>query len=85
MSLCPGCVAELVESFGVRENANGEVMFSEQRWRKASHSAQDNCVEIAHTLDRVRDSKQRTGPELVVGRSALLALLAAVRAGRFDG
>jgi hypothetical protein len=52
------------------------------KWRKSSHSAQANgCVEIAGTLDAIRDSKKPTGPAL---RGVdVAALVAAVKAGRF--
>jgi len=34
-------------------------------WRKSTHSGQEtNCVEIANTLDAIRDSKNTTGPTL---------------------
>lgn len=34
-------------------------------WRKSSRSNQDSaCVEVAHTLDALRDSKNPTGPTL---------------------
>jgi len=50
------------------------------RWRKSSHSEQGgSCVEVAHTLDRVRDSKNPGGPAL---RGDIGALLAAVRSDR---
>lgn len=50
------------------------------RWRKSRHSGQDtNCVEVAHTLDRVRDSKNPLGPVLKVDVTAFLTEL---RAGR---
>ncbi|HWE90339.1 MAG TPA: DUF397 domain-containing protein [Pseudonocardiaceae bacterium] len=47
------------------------------RWRKSSRSGAgaNNCVEIAHTLDRLRDSKNPNGPELRVNVTALLAEL----------
>lgn len=52
------------------------------RWRKANRSGQEgNCVELAHTLTVVRDSKIPGGPTL---RADALALLAAVRSGRLD-
>jgi hypothetical protein len=51
------------------------------RWRKSSHSGtESNCVELAGTLDRVRDSKNPGGPSL---RVDVVALLGAVRSGRF--
>jgi hypothetical protein len=53
------------------------------RWRKSSFSGgegggNDSCVEIALTDDiaAVRDSKNASGPVLVLPRSALSALLA---------
>jgi hypothetical protein len=51
------------------------------RWRKSSRSNQEtNCVELAHTLDRVRDSKNPDGPVLTANLDALLTDL---KAGRF--
>lgn len=50
------------------------------RWRKSSRSAaKDTCVELAHTLGAVRDSKNPGGP--VLGLDAR-ALVRAVQAGR---
>jgi hypothetical protein len=51
------------------------------RWRKSSRSGANanGCVELAHTRDRVRDSKNPTGPCMHVD---LDSLLAAVKAGR---
>lgn len=50
------------------------------RWHKSSHSGQEsNCVELAHTMDAVRDSKNPGGPVLAAD---LGALVAAVRSGR---
>jgi hypothetical protein len=52
------------------------------RWRKSGRSGQDtNCVEVAHTLDRMRDSKNPSGPVLVVDVSAFLTELRAGRLG----
>lgn len=50
------------------------------RWRKSSRSGTDtSCVELAHTLAAVRDSKNRTGPVLTFeDQAALTALLARV-------
>lgn len=48
------------------------------RWRKASDT-QNTCVELAHTLRRVRDSKHPAGPVLGVDARALVR---AVQAGR---
>lgn len=53
------------------------------RWRKSSRSANtDNCVELPHTLDAVRDSKRRDGPVLTV--CDLPTFVDQVKAGRFD-
>jgi hypothetical protein len=41
-----------------------------RRWRKSSYTGNDNCVEVANTLDRLRDSKQRSGPELLIAAPA---------------
>jgi Domain of unknown function (DUF397) len=52
---------------------------SERGWRKSSYSNQDGaCVEVAGTLERVRDSKNPDGPVLTVD---LTALLVAIKAG----
>jgi hypothetical protein len=51
------------------------------RWRKSSRSGPaTNCVELAETLDLVRDSKHPTGPPL---RVDIAAFLAEVKSGRF--
>jgi len=45
------------------------------RWRKSSHSGggdQSACVEIAHDLGAVRDSKNPGGPVLIVDVHKLL-------------
>jgi hypothetical protein len=43
------------------------------RWRKSSRSdTGGSCVELAHTLGAVRDSKNPGGPVLSVPVSALL-------------
>jgi len=51
------------------------------RWRKSSRSGAGptNCVEVAHTQDAVRDSKNPAGPTLAVD---LTGLLDSLRAGR---
>jgi Domain of unknown function (DUF397) len=52
------------------------------RWRKASYSGnQGNCVELAHSGDLVRDSKNPGGPVLECN---LTALLHDIKLGRFD-
>jgi len=41
------------------------VLTTNVRWRKASGSqASTTCVEVAGTLDRIRDSKNPAGPVL---------------------
>lgn len=55
---------------------------TEPRWRKSSRSTSgDSCVELAHTLRAVRDSKNPVGLTLV---GDVPQLLAAVRSGRLD-
>jgi hypothetical protein len=51
------------------------------RWRKSSFSGYLECVELAHSLREVRDSKNPTGPVLTVD---LDGLLAAVKRGDLD-
>ena len=52
------------------------------RWRKSSLSGQDTeCVELAHTGNAVRDSKNPTGPTLTVGTPQLLS---AIKSGRLN-
>ncbi len=51
---------------------------TEIRWKKARASAeQTDCVELAHTLDAVRDSKNPAGPVLKIGMGHLVASLKA--------
>jgi hypothetical protein len=51
-------------------------------WRKSSRSGSANaCVELAGTLDRVRDSKNPTGSAL---SGDLGQLITAVKTGRFS-
>ncbi|HYQ69946.1 DUF397 domain-containing protein [Actinophytocola sp.] len=57
-------------------------MTTATRWRKSRLSdAQDTCVELAHTGDAVRDSKNPAGPTLTVDT---LPLLTAVKNGHLD-
>jgi hypothetical protein len=52
------------------------------RWRRSSRSANTaDCVELRHTMDAIRDSKNPTGPLLTAD---LGALLTEVKRGRFD-
>lgn len=54
------------------------------RWRKSSRSGQEgNCVELAHTLVGVRDTKNPDGPCL--HNVSVRQLLLAVRCGLLDG
>lgn len=54
-----------------------------RQWKKSSFSANEgNCVELPHTLDAVRDSKQRGGP--VLPARELPEFIRQVKAGRFD-
>lgn len=54
-------------------------MTDQIRWRKSSRSGANanGCVELAHTLNAVRDSKNPGGPRL---HGDLAGLLAAVKA-----
>jgi hypothetical protein len=57
-------------------------MASSTKWRKSTHTgANNNCVEIAGTRDRVRDSKN-PGPVL---RVDLGSLLTAIKTGDIAG
>jgi hypothetical protein len=57
-------------------------------WRKSSFSgAQNDCIEIATTADdmiAVRDSKNPTGPALLVSKSELRAFVDGAKDGQFD-
>jgi hypothetical protein len=55
-------------------------MISQTRWRKSSRSGANanGCVELAHTFEAIRDSKNATGPTL---RGDLASLLVSVKAG----
>ncbi|GGP85687.1 DUF397 domain-containing protein [Saccharothrix coeruleofusca] len=56
------------------------------RWKKSSRSGQESsCVELGHTRDVVRDSKNPSGPVLRFGQAGLAVFLDEVRTGRFDG
>lgn len=50
------------------------------RWRRSSRSSSSNCVEVS-SAGEIRDSKDRSRRSL---RVDVAALLASVRAGRFD-
>jgi hypothetical protein len=50
------------------------------RWRRSSHSNfNQNCVELAHTLDKIRDSKNPTGPTLSADLTEFLAAIKSMR------
>jgi hypothetical protein len=52
------------------------------RWRKSSYSSSGtNCVELANSLDHIRDSKHPTGPTLNLD---LTELLTKIKTGHFD-
>ena len=54
-----------------------------RQWRKSSRSNTDSaCVELANTLDAVRDSKNPDGPVLPV--AGLTKFLSDVKLGRFN-
>jgi hypothetical protein len=50
------------------------------RWRKSSSSGDTNCVELAN-WGAVRDSKNPTGPSLVVDAAHLVAAIKADQLG----
>ena len=54
-------------------------------WRKSSHCADNTCVEVASTGDRVllRDSKDRGGPVLQFSRRQWAVFVRRVRGGEF--
>lgn len=51
------------------------------RWKKSS-DGQDTCVEIAHTLAMVRDSKNPIGPTLAVDARQLITAIKDGQLGR---
>lgn len=53
------------------------------RWRKSTRSGGNGgeCVELAHTRDLIRDSKNANGPAL---RADIGTLLDAIRSGALD-
>ena len=62
--------------------------FTNARWRKSSRSGHQNdqCVEVAGVRDvvGVRDSKDPSGPKVVLRSSAFRRLVADVRGGAYD-
>jgi hypothetical protein len=62
------------------------LMTSERHWRTASYSNDNGtCVQVANSLDAVRDSKNPAGPVLAWAPETLGAFLLKVKGGRFDG
>jgi len=59
---------------------------SRTQWQKASHSATNNCVEVAFVDGQValRDSKDRQGPVLLFSAAEWDSFLESVRAGEFE-
>ena len=55
-------------------------------WRKSSRSNPNNCVELAWPArgGAVRDSKNATGPILMLGEAGLARLVADAKAGTLD-
>jgi hypothetical protein len=55
-------------------------------WRKSTLSSTSNCIEVAMAQDRIaiRDSKDRTGPALVVDSTEWEAFVTEVREGKVD-
>lgn len=45
------------------------------RWRKSSFSGYHECVELAHTLHAIRDSKNPHGPALMADLNSLLTAI----------
>lgn len=56
------------------------------QWRKSSYSGGGDCLEWIPDADgiRLRDSKNRSGPELLVTHSEWRAFLATVKARETD-
>jgi hypothetical protein len=55
---------------------------SEHRWRKSTRSQNEgNCIELSATLDRIRDSKNPTGPILQVDVAEFVRV---AKLGQFD-
>ncbi|HEV8561249.1 MAG TPA: DUF397 domain-containing protein [Actinophytocola sp.] len=53
------------------------------RWHKSNYSGSEGaCVELGHTLDIMRDSKNPDGPAL---RGDIRRLLAAIKGSRVRG
>ena len=63
----------------------------EDAWFKSSYSSENGtaCVEVADLTSvgrvAIRDSKDKTGPALVIPTAAFAAFITAVREGHFPG
>ncbi|MER5970536.1 DUF397 domain-containing protein [Streptomyces sp. NPDC002055] len=56
-------------------------------WKSSASGAQSDCVEfgiVDPDTVAVRDSKDPSGPALLLSREQVAGLVAAVRGGRFD-
>ncbi|MCW2881358.1 MAG: hypothetical protein JWQ95_5458 [Sphaerisporangium sp.] len=57
-------------------------------WRKSSHSSVGNCVELAHLPGGrvgLRDSKNHSGPVLVLAQGQWDAFIAGLKDGKMTG
>jgi hypothetical protein len=64
-----------------------DIDLSRAVWRKSTYSGGNgSCVEVADlgTAVAVRDSKDRTGPKLIVTPDAWRGFLQSVKAGEYD-
>ena len=53
------------------------------RWRKATASGQEtDCIEVAHTMGVIRDSKNTAGPMLSVSVAQLVRVVKGNQLGR---
>jgi Domain of unknown function (DUF397) len=55
-------------------------------WRKSTKSGSHGCVEVARVAGRVaiRDSKDQSGPMLLVTLAEWKAFITGIRSGEFD-
>lgn len=60
-------------------------MMNDRKWLKSSRSQNGaTCVEVAGTLDEIRDSKDPHGPTLRLNRASVAVFVRAAKQGRFD-
>jgi hypothetical protein len=75
----------ITEAKEVRVAPNGDL--SRALWRKSTHSNNGGaCIEVATNLPgivAVRDSKNQSGPVLVIGSESWHVLTSKIRAGEF--